>query len=250
MKNKRLHLLHASLAASFTMLAPSLHAAAITWDAGGVDNNWSTVNNWSDNAAATGDDVTFNATGALASGTTNTVDTSISIASLTYSQESATLQHTTAIAAGQTLTVAGNFLLAGSATATTATNVTITGATGALTVGNGINSTFQVGQTTPTAGTANNSLDMSGLGTFNANLGASGFVVDPDIARVSVIGAGMKSNPGVAATMFETLAAADINIEMISTSAIRVSCVVREDRAELAVTALHETFRLHDADAF
>ena len=88
------------------------------------------------------------------------------------------------------------------------------------------------------------------VGEVLANIGGSGFEVDPDIARVSVIGAGMKSNPGVAATMFETLAAADINIEMISTSAIRVSCVVREDRVELAVTALHEAFRLHDSDAF
>jgi autotransporter-associated beta strand protein len=171
MKSKRIHLLNASLAASFTLLAPSLHAAAITWDAGGGDNNWSTVNNWSDNASATGDSVTFNSAGALASGTTNTVDSSISIASLTYSQESATLQHTTAIAAAQTLTVTGNFLLASSATATTATNVTLTGATGTLTVGG---TSFQVGQTAPTAGTNSNSLDMSGLGNFNANLGASG----------------------------------------------------------------------------
>jgi autotransporter-associated beta strand protein len=177
MKNKRLFLLPATIAAGFNLLAPSLHAAAITWDAGGANNNWSTINNWSDNAAATGDDVTFNATGALASGTTNTVDASISIASLAYSQE--TNQHTTAIGANQTLTVAGNFLLASSATVTTTppvpnTNVTLTGATGTLTVGNSTNSTFQVGQTTPTAGTNTNSLDMSGLGTFNANLGVSG----------------------------------------------------------------------------
>lgn len=68
---------------------------------------------------------------------------------------------------------------------------------------------------------------------------------DTDIARVSVIGAGMKSNPGVAATMFETLANAGINIDMISTSAIRVSCVVREDDAERAVQELHAAFELH-----
>ncbi len=173
MKNKHLFLLPATIAAGFTLLSPNLHAAAITWDAGGVDNNWSTVDNWSDNAAATGDDITFNATGALASGITNTVDTSISIASLTYSQESATLQHTTAIAAGQTLTVAGNFLLAGSSTtAATPTNVTLTGSTGTLTVSG---TSFQVGQTTPGAsGAPTNSLDMSGLGTFNANLGNTG----------------------------------------------------------------------------
>src|SRR5271165_4574859 len=57
-------------------------------------------------------------------------------------------------------------------------------------------------------------------------LGASGVISDADVARVSVIGAGMKSHPGVAATMFETLAADDINIDMISTSTIRISCMV------------------------
>jgi aspartate kinase len=57
----------------------------------------------------------------------------------------------------------------------------------------------------------------------------------------------MRSNPGVAATMFETLAGAGINIEMISTSAIRLSCVVRESDAELAVQALHKAFELHEA---
>ncbi len=174
MKNKRLLLLPATIAASFNLLGTNLQGAAITWDAGGANNNWSTVDNWSDNAAATGDDITFSTAGALASGNTNTVDASISIASLTYNQESATLQHTTTIATGQTLTVAGNFLLASGATATTATNVTLTGSTGTLTVGNSSNSTFQVGQTTPTAGTNTNSLDMSGLGTFNANLGTAG----------------------------------------------------------------------------
>lgn len=172
MKNKRLFLLPISIAAGTILVSPNLRAAAITWDAGGVNNNWSTVANWSDDAAAAGDDITFNATGALGSGTTSTVDTSISIASLTYNQESATLQHTTAIAAGQTLTVSGNFLLAGSTTASTPTNVTLTGSTGTLTVSG---TSFQVGQTAPGAtGTTTNSLDMSGLGTFNANLGASG----------------------------------------------------------------------------
>ena len=54
----------------------------------------------------------------------------------------------------------------------------------------------------------------------------------------------MKSNPGVAATVFETLAAAGINIEMISTSAIRISCVVRQDQVEQAVQVLHDAFGL------
>ena len=78
----------------------------------------------------------------------------------------------------------------------------------------------------------------------SASLGATGFVADDEIARVSLIGAGMQTNPGVAATMFETLSAHDINIEMISTSAIRISCVVREAQAEEAVAALHAAFQL------
>ena len=67
---------------------------------------------------------------------------------------------------------------------------------------------------------------------------------DTSIARVSVIGAGMKSYPGVTATMFETLAAKGINIEMISTSSIRISCVVDEMEVEEAMRALHTAFGL------
>jgi aspartate kinase len=75
-------------------------------------------------------------------------------------------------------------------------------------------------------------------------IGATGVSSDRDIARVSIIGAGMKSNPGVAATMFEVLAGEGINIEMISTSAIRTSCVVREGQVEQAVQSLHTAFGL------
>jgi aspartate kinase len=57
----------------------------------------------------------------------------------------------------------------------------------------------------------------------------------------------MQTNPGVAATMFETLSGAGINIEMISTSAIRISCVVRAGDAERAVDGLHRAFELHMA---
>ncbi len=66
--------------------------------------------------------------------------------------------------------------------------------------------------------------------------------VDAEIAKVSLVGAGMKSHPGVAAKVFETLAAAGINIEMISTSTIRISCVVRADDVDAAVKALHAAF--------
>ena len=73
---------------------------------------------------------------------------------------------------------------------------------------------------------------------------ASGFRTDESIGRVSIVGAGMKTHPGVAAKMFETLATEGINIEMISTSTIRLSCVVAEDDVERAVCALHAAFGL------
>ena len=80
---------------------------------------------------------------------------------------------------------------------------------------------------------------------LTGELGADDVSDDDGIARVSLIGAGMQTNPGVAARMFETLAAARINIEMISTSAIRISCVIRADDIEPAVAELHEAFELH-----
>ena len=73
-------------------------------------------------------------------------------------------------------------------------------------------------------------------------VGARGVGVDDDLAKISVVGAGMKTETGVAARMFRILSDADINIEMISTSEIRVSCLVREADAESAVRALHEGF--------
>ncbi len=75
---------------------------------------------------------------------------------------------------------------------------------------------------------------------------ASGYSHDPGIGRVSLIGAGMKTHPGVAAQMFEVLAAEDVNIEMISTSSIRLSCVVRAGDVEKAVRALHRAFHLEE----
>ena len=73
-------------------------------------------------------------------------------------------------------------------------------------------------------------------------VGARGVGVDDDLAKISVVGAGMKTETGVAARMFRILSDADINIEMISTSEIRVSCLVRGADAENAVRALHEGF--------
>jgi aspartate kinase len=79
---------------------------------------------------------------------------------------------------------------------------------------------------------------------LGAEVGATGVTADPDIATVSIIGAGMKTQPGVTATMFETLAREGINIEMISTSAIRLTCVIRAAVVEQAVVALHSAFGL------
>ncbi len=84
-------------------------------------------------------------------------------------------------------------------------------------------------------------------GSLRGELGGSAVETDSDIARVSLIGAGMKTNPGVAATMFETLASEGVNIEMISTSSIRISCVVRAQHLEKAVRALHDAFKLESA---
>jgi aspartate kinase len=75
-------------------------------------------------------------------------------------------------------------------------------------------------------------------------LGATGYNSDDDVARVSLVGAGMKTHPGVTALTFETLAGAGINIEMISTSTIRISCMVRASAAEEAMRALHAAFEL------
>jgi aspartate kinase len=77
-----------------------------------------------------------------------------------------------------------------------------------------------------------------------SEIGAGGFETDSDVGRVSLVGAGMKTHPGVAATMFETLATNGINIEMISTSTIRISCVVRQADVERSVVALHDAFGL------
>ena len=74
-------------------------------------------------------------------------------------------------------------------------------------------------------------------------IGAESVDVDPDVAKVSLVGAGMKSHPGVAARVFKALSEAGINIEMISTSTIRISCVIRAGQVEKAVQALHSEFK-------
>ena len=75
-------------------------------------------------------------------------------------------------------------------------------------------------------------------------IGAAGVTHDEDIAKVSVVGIGMKSHSGVAAKMFKALAKKNINIEMISTSEIKISCVVEEKDGQKATKALHTVFKL------
>ena len=82
-----------------------------------------------------------------------------------------------------------------------------------------------------------------GLGDVSADL-----LRDERIGKVSIVGAGMRSHPGVAAKVFQTLGESQINIEMISTSPIKISCVIDADRVPDAVKALHEAFEL-GADA-
>jgi aspartate kinase len=79
-----------------------------------------------------------------------------------------------------------------------------------------------------------------------ADVGAAGVATDPNIAKISLIGAGMRTHPGVAAEMFQALADAGINIGMISTSSIRLSCVVPAKDVERAVQAVHARFALHE----
>jgi aspartate kinase len=83
-----------------------------------------------------------------------------------------------------------------------------------------------------------------------AEVGAKGVTQDVDIARISLIGAGMKTHPGVAADMFDALAEAGVNIEIISTSSIRISCVVRGSQVERAVEAVHAKFGLSEAAVY
>jgi aspartate kinase len=84
---------------------------------------------------------------------------------------------------------------------------------------------------------------------FAADIGADKVLGDDKIAKVSIVGIGMRTHAGVAARMFETLAKSQINIQMISTSEIKVSCVIEAKYGELAVRVLHEAFGLGTPEA-
>ena len=81
-----------------------------------------------------------------------------------------------------------------------------------------------------------------------AAMGAQGCISNANLGNVSIVGTGMQHNPGYAARMFRALYEADINIEMITTSEIRITCIVAEDRVEDAVRALHQAFQLDQVD--
>ena len=79
-------------------------------------------------------------------------------------------------------------------------------------------------------------------------LGASELVSDATLASVSIVGSGMQNNPGYASRMFRILADGQINIDMITTSEIRISCIIKEDEAKEAVRLLHRDFQLDEED--
>jgi aspartate kinase len=85
---------------------------------------------------------------------------------------------------------------------------------------------------------------LAALEPMRGELGIGDVAADPEMGKVSIVGAGMRSHPGVAAKVFETLGDRGINIEMISTSPIKISCVIRGDQVPEAVRALHGAFEL------
>ena len=93
---------------------------------------------------------------------------------------------------------------------------------------------------------AQNDADLakSVLHSAAGGVGAKEIKVDTSVAKVSVIGSGVASNPGVAARMFQSLAKHNINIELISSSEVRIACIISEDDLDSAVRAIHDEFGL------
>ena len=75
-------------------------------------------------------------------------------------------------------------------------------------------------------------------------IGAKECLSDSKLGKVSIIGTGMQNTPGYAAKMFQTLSAQGINIQLITTSEIRITCIIAEDKVKEAVKALHKAFDL------
>jgi aspartate kinase len=91
---------------------------------------------------------------------------------------------------------------------------------------------------------ADGEVAMAALRAVQDDIGFESLLYDDRIGKVSLVGAGMRSHPGVSATFFTALAEAEVNIEMISTSEIRISVVVDENEVDAAVTAAHKAFDL------
>ena len=81
------------------------------------------------------------------------------------------------------------------------------------------------------------------------DVSAKGVTVEDDVVKVSVVGIGMQSQPGVAAGVFSALGSNGINIEMISTSEIKISCLIKSKDAERAVRLIHDRFKLDEETA-
>jgi aspartate kinase len=93
-----------------------------------------------------------------------------------------------------------------------------------------------------TVGIGDTKAAIDALTEAQSELGFVGFSYDDDISKVSIVGAGMESNPGVASMMFEALYEANINIHMISTSEIKISVLIDKEHSRAAVAAIHEAF--------
>jgi aspartate kinase len=100
--------------------------------------------------------------------------------------------------------------------------------------------------TVPTASLAH---AVAALEQAKAEIGFESIATDTDVVKISAVGIGMRSNAGIAAKMFETLAERGINILAISTSEIKVSVLIPEDYTELAVRVLHTAFGLDSKEA-
>jgi aspartate kinase len=99
-----------------------------------------------------------------------------------------------------------------------------------------------------TAPRADGTKAMKALEKIQGEIGFESLRYDDQVGKISLVGAGMRSHPGVSAKLFGCLAEAGVNIEMISTSEIRISVVVREDDVNTAVAAAHTAFDLDDAE--
>ena len=87
------------------------------------------------------------------------------------------------------------------------------------------------------------------LGKQQAAIGFAGLLTDDSVAKVSIVGVGIRSNPALAARMFETLAERQINLLAVTTSEIKVSALVAEEQMDLAVRVLHSAFGLDSEQA-